>query len=120
MNGCKIGPRNQFFQQVTGYRKIKVRTTHISPHISFTPVPRFHSAMGQALAKWMEFRAATRPKASVAAEQTACSHIKASEKSSALNEMIVLTAILKSARQWVTLRDAYEPPAIPKHGSVRH
>ena len=30
----------------------------------------------QALAKWMEFRAATRPKPSVAAEQTACRHLK--------------------------------------------
>ena len=33
-------------------------------------------ALDQALTKWMEFRAATRPKPSVAPEQTACRHIK--------------------------------------------
>jgi integrase len=90
----------------------------------------------------MEFRTVTRPKASVAAEQTACSHIKeiigAERRLSSItnwdlrrfqakrletvgpktinNEMIVLTAILKSARLWVPLRDAYEPLAIPKNG----
>ena len=32
-------------------------------------------SLAQALEKWLEFRAATRPKASVAAEQTATRHI---------------------------------------------
>jgi len=32
--------------------------------------------LDQALAKWMQFRSATRPRASVAAEQTACRHLK--------------------------------------------
>lgn len=96
----------------------------------------------QALTKWMEFRAATRPKASVAAEQTACRHLKeivgADRRLSSItawdmrrfqmkrletvgpktinNEMLVLTAVLKSARLWSYLKDLYEPLAVPKHG----
>jgi integrase len=98
--------------------------------------------LDQALTKWMEFRAATRPKASVAAEQTACRHLKeiigADRRLSSItawdvrrfqmkrlevvgpktinNEMLVLTAVLKSARLWSSLKDLYEPLATPKHG----
>ena len=99
-------------------------------------------SLAQALAKWMEFRAATRPKASVAAEQTACRHLKeligADRRLSSLtiwdirqfqmkrvadvspktvnNELLVLTAVLKSARLWAPLRDLYEPLPIQKRG----
>jgi integrase len=98
--------------------------------------------LSQALAKWMEFRSATRPKASVAAEQTACRHLKeligadrqlrsltiwdirnyqmkrVSTVSSKTvnNELLVLTAILKSARLWSPLRELYEPLPVHKRG----
>jgi integrase len=32
------------------------------------------------------------------------------------NELLVLTAVLKSARLWAQLKKTYEPLAIPKHG----
>src|SRR4051794_9164396 len=32
--------------------------------------------LGQALAEWMKYREATRPRASVAAEQTTCRHLR--------------------------------------------
>jgi integrase len=98
--------------------------------------------LGQALDKWMEFRAATRPKVSVAAEQTSCRHLKevlgADRRLSSLtawdirryqmkrmgaaapktinNELLVLTAVLKSPRLWALLKETYEPLAIPKNG----
>ncbi len=98
--------------------------------------------LDQALIKWMEFRTATRPKASVAAEQTACRHLKeiigGSRRLCSItawdlrkfqtkrmetvgpktinNEMLVLTAVLKSARLWLPLKDLYEPLTVPKHG----
>ena len=90
----------------------------------------------------MQFRTATRPKASVAAEQTSCRHLKeviGSERrlsgstvwdirrfqmkrmelvapQTINNEVLVLTAVLKSARLWAPLKETYEPLAIPKHG----
>jgi integrase len=98
--------------------------------------------LDQALTKWMEFRAATRPKPSVAAEQTSCRHIReiigAERRLGSLtawdirrfqmkrlgsvgpktinNEMLVLTAVLKSARLWTPLQDSYEPLGVPKRG----
>ena len=98
--------------------------------------------LSQALAAWMEFRAATRPRASVAAEQTACRHltrlIGAERKLNSItpwdirryqakrletvgpktvnNELLVLVAILKNARLWAALRESYEPLRVPKHG----
>jgi integrase len=98
--------------------------------------------LAQALERWMEFRAATRPKASVAAEQTSCRHLKevigserrlnsitawdirrfqmkrmgAAAPNTINNEMLVLTAVLKNARLWMPLKEAYEPLAIPKNG----
>ena len=48
-------------------------------------------SLGQALARWMEFRAATRPKASVAAEQTTCRH---------LNEVIGANRRLSNITAW--------------------
>jgi integrase len=90
----------------------------------------------------MEFRSVTRPKASVAAEQTACRHLKEiigeERRLSGLaiwdirqfqmkrvatvspktvnNEMLVLIAVLKSARLWPALRDIYEPLPVMKRG----
>jgi integrase len=99
-------------------------------------------SLGEALAKWMEFRAATRPKASVAAEQTTCRHLRetiGSERKlnsvtawdirrfqmkrletvgpkTVNNEMLVLKAVLMSARLWNPLEDLYEPLGVPKRG----
>ena len=101
--------------------------------------------LAQALDKWMEFRSATRPKASVAAEQTACRHLKerigADRRLLTLsawdirkfqmkriadvspktvnNELLVLTAVLKSARLWAALQEQYEPLPIQKRGPGR-
>ena len=98
--------------------------------------------LAQALDKWMQFRTATRPKASVAAEQTSCRHLKevigSERRLSSItawdirrfqmkrmevvatktinNELLVLTAVLKSERLWAQLKETYEPLAIPKHG----
>jgi integrase len=98
--------------------------------------------LDQALAKWMEFRSATRPKASVAAEQTACRHLKevigADRRLCSLtvwdlrrfqmkrletvgsktvnNELLVLTAVLKGARLWAPLQESYDPLVVPKRG----
>jgi integrase len=98
--------------------------------------------LGQSLTKWMDFRAATRPRASVAAEQTACRHLKdligADRRLCSLtiwdlrqfqmkrvatvsaktvnNEMLVLTAVLKSARLWSAFLDLYEPLPVLKRG----
>jgi integrase len=98
--------------------------------------------LAQALAQWMAFRAATRPKASVAAERTACRHlidlIGADGRLSCINgwdirryqmsrlekvgpktvnnEVLVLTAVLKSARLWAPLKETYEPLTAPKCG----
>jgi integrase len=99
-------------------------------------------SLGQALATWMEFRAATRPKASVAAEQTTCRHLnqvigvdrrlsnitawdihryqmKRLETVGAKtvnNELLVLTAVLKNARLWSALRENYEALPVLKRG----
>src|ERR1017187_7883749 len=98
--------------------------------------------LAQALAEWMEFRAATRPKASVAAEQTVCRHLNevigADRKLSSItawdirryqmkrletvgaktvnNELLVLTAVLKNARLWSPLRENYEALPVLKRG----
>ena len=98
--------------------------------------------LGQALNEWMEFRIATRPKTSVAAEQTACRHlagiIGAQRRLTSItawdirrfqgkraesvgpktinNELLALTAVLKSARLWADLRETYEPLPVPKQG----
>jgi integrase len=90
----------------------------------------------------MEFRVATRPKASVAAEQTTGRHLReiigSDRKLSSItawdirryqmkrletvgpktvnNEILVLTAILKNARLWTELRELYEPLTVPKRG----
>ncbi len=99
-------------------------------------------SLGQALATWMEFRAATRPKASVAAEQTTCRHLNevigADRRLSNItawdirryqmkrletvgaktvnNELLVLTAVLKNARLWSPLRENYEALPVLKRG----
>jgi len=93
----------------------------------------------------MKFRAATRPKASVAAEQTSCRHLmevigaerrlssitawdlrhyqmkrlEAAAPKTINNELLVLTAVLKSARLWAPLKETYEPLPISKHVQVR-
>ena len=98
--------------------------------------------LGQALQHWIEFRTATRPKASVAAEQTAARHliqvmgadrrlisitpydIRKFQMRRSLevgpktvnNEMLVLTAVLKSARLWAQLKELYEPLPVLKRG----
>jgi integrase len=98
--------------------------------------------LDQALTKWMEFRVATRPNPSVAAEQTACRHLKqildADRRLCNItawdirrfqmkrletvgpktinNEILVLTAVLKSARLWAALKDTYELLSVPKLG----
>ena len=90
----------------------------------------------------MAFRAATRPKASVAAERTTCRHLKevigADRRLSRItpwdirryrmkrletvgaktvnNELLVLTAVLKNARLWTSLRETYEPLPVLKRG----
>jgi integrase len=102
-------------------------------------------SLGQALTAWMEFRAATRPKASVAADQTSCRHLNqvigADRRLNNItgwdirryqmkrletvgpktvnNELSVLTAILKNARLWASLRETYEPLPVPKRGPGR-
>jgi integrase len=96
----------------------------------------------RAFVRWMEFRAATRPKASVAAEQTSCRHLteviggdrhlhsitawdirryqmkrlESVAPKTINNELLVLTAVLKSARLWAPLKETYEPLATPKNG----
>lgn len=98
--------------------------------------------LSESLAEWMKFRAATRPKASVAAEQTICRHLNevigAGRRLSSItawdirryqmkrletvgpktinNEILVLTAVLKNARLWDPLRENYEPLPVPKGG----
>ncbi len=98
--------------------------------------------LAQALDAWMSFREATRPKASVAAERTACRHLKeilGNERRLASitawdirrfqmmrlesvgpktvnNELLPLTAVLKSARLWMPLKETYEPLRTPKQG----
>jgi integrase len=90
----------------------------------------------------MEFRVATRPKASVAAEQTTCRHLNqvigADRRLSNItawdirryqmkrletvgaktvnNELLVLTAVLKNARLWSALRENYEALPVLKRG----
>ena len=99
-------------------------------------------SLGQAFEKWLEFRAATRPKPSVAAEQTAARHLgeiigpdrrlcsitawdirrfqmKRMETvgpKTINNELLVLTAVLNSARLWAPLKETYEPLPAPKRG----
>ena len=96
----------------------------------------------QALDQWLAFRAVTRPKASVAAEHTAARHlheiIGAERKLCTLtswdirryqmkrletvgpktinNELLVLTAVLKSARLWAPLQELYDPLPVAKRG----
>jgi integrase len=102
-------------------------------------------SLSQALAAWMEFRVATRPKASVAAEQTSCRHLNqmigADRRLNSItgwdirryqmkrletvgpktvnNELSVLTAVLKNARLWASLRETYEPLPVLKRGPGR-
>src|SRR4051794_32099481 len=99
-------------------------------------------SLRQALNQWMEFRTATRSRASVAAERTSCKHLNevigADRRLSGIsnwdirryqmkrletvgpktvnNEMLVLTAVLKNARVWVPLLENYEPLPVPKSG----
>jgi integrase len=99
-------------------------------------------SLSQALAAWMGFRAATRPKASVAAEQTSCRHLnqviggdrrlhsitawdirryqmkrlETVGPKTVNNEVSVLTATLKSARLWAPLQETYAPLQVPKSG----
>ena len=98
--------------------------------------------LGQTLDNYIEFRAKTRPKASVAAERTAARHlaeILGSERrlesitiwdirrfqmrrsesvgpKTVNNELLVLTALLKTARLWSPLKENYEPLPTPKGG----
>ncbi len=98
--------------------------------------------LSQSLAEWMKYRTATRPKASVAAEQTTCRHLNevigTDRRLSSItpwdlrryqmkrletvgpktinNEVLVLTAVLKNARLWGPLRENYEPLVVPKSG----
>ena len=111
-------------------------------HQNQLPTDEAKWTLDQALAKWMEFRSATRPKASVAAEQTACRHLKAVigadrrlrsltvwdlrrfqmkrletvSPKTVNNVMLVLTAVLKSARLWAALRESFDPLTVSKRG----
>jgi integrase len=102
-------------------------------------------SLSQALAAWMEFRVATRPKASVAAGQTSCRHLnqvigadrrlinisawdirryqmkrlETVGPKTVNNELSVLTAVLKNARLWASLRETYEPLPVLKRGPGR-
>lgn len=106
------------------------------------PTEEAQWTLGQSLAQWLDFRAATRPKASVAAEQTTARHLKeiigVARKLSSItpwdirryqmkrletvgpktinNELLVLTAVLKNARLWAPLRELYEPLPVTKRG----
>jgi len=99
----------------------------------------------QALDRWLEFRAATRPKASVAAEQTAGRHLlevlgggprlcsitiwdvrryqmerlKTVGPKTINNELLPLVAVLKSAKLWRPLEELYTPLPVPKQGPGR-
>jgi len=101
--------------------------------------------LAQALDTWISFREATRPKASVAAERTACRHLQeviggtrrlgsitswdirrfqmkrleSVGSKTVNNEMLPLTAVLKSARLWMPLKETYEPLRIPQQGPGR-
>lgn len=96
----------------------------------------------QALDNYLEFRRKTRPKASVAAEQTAARHLQeiigAERRLDSItiwdirrfqmrrsesvgpktinNELLVLTALLKTARLWGPLKEDYQPLVVPKGG----
>jgi integrase len=106
------------------------------------PIDEAQWTLEQSFARWLEFRAATRPKASVAAEQTAARHLQeiigAGRKLCSVtswdirhyqmkrletvgpktinNELLVFTAVLKSARLWAPLRELYEPLPVAKRG----
>ena len=106
------------------------------------PTDEAQWTLAQALAQWLEFRAATRPKASVAAERTAARHLSAilgaARKLCSVtswdirryqmkrlesvgpktvnNELLVLTAVLKNARLWAPLQPLYEPLPVAKRG----
>jgi integrase len=109
------------------------------------PTEEAQWSVSQALAKWLEFRAATRPRASVAAERTAARHLaeviggerrlcsigvwdirrfqmRRFERvgpKTVNNELLVLVGVLKSARLWEPLRDLYEPLTVLKRGPGR-
>lgn len=96
----------------------------------------------KALDGWLDYRAATRPNAFTAAERTSARHlgeILGSERrlgsitnwdirrfqmrrlvevgpKTINNEVLVLTAVLKSARLWDPLKELYEPLTVPKNG----
>jgi integrase len=98
--------------------------------------------LSQALAAWSEYRAATRPSSTLAAEKTAARHliqlIGTDRRLNSItiwdirryqskrletvgpktinNELVVLVAVLKSARLWTPLRELYQPLRVPKQG----
>lgn len=106
------------------------------------PTQEAQWTLEQSLTQWLEFRTTTRPEASVAAEQTAARHIKeiigAARRLCRItawdirryqmkrletvgaktinNDLLVLTAVLKSARLWAPLKDLYEPLPVAKGG----
>jgi len=106
------------------------------------PTEEAQWTLKQSFEQWLAFRTATRPKSSVAAEQTAARHlteiIGAARKLCSItswdirryqlkrletvgpktinNEVLVLTAVLKSARLWAPLRELYEPLPVVKQG----
>ena len=106
------------------------------------PTEEAHWTLAQSFSQWLGFRAATRPKASVAAEQTAVRHLQeiigADRKLCSItswdfrryqmkrletvgpktinNELLVLTAVLKSTRLWAPLQELYEPLPVAKQG----
>jgi integrase len=106
------------------------------------PTDEARWTLEQSFTQWLEFRAATRPKASVAAEQTAARHLKEiigeARKLSSItswdirryqmkrletvgpktvnNELLVLTSVLKNARLWAPLQELYDPLPVAKQG----
>jgi integrase len=106
------------------------------------PTEEARWTLGQALDKWMEFRSATRPKQSVASERTSCGRLKEvigpDRRLSSItvwdirrfqmkrletvgpktvnNEMLILTAVLKTAKLWTPLQESYEALKVCKRG----
>jgi integrase len=98
--------------------------------------------LADALEKWLGYRSGIHAKASVAAEKTSARHLidiiggerklnnitawdirryqtsrlESVGPKTVNNEMLVLTAVLKSARLWEPLKELYRPLVVPKRG----
>jgi hypothetical protein len=140
-------PRGGYREKSTGSRRQPDARTYKHDFLeklrqNQLPTEEAKWTLSQSLEQWLEFRTATHPKASVAAEQTAARHLKeilgADHKLCNItswdirryqmkrletvgpktinNELLVLTAVLKSAHLWVSLQELYEPLSVAKRG----